>query len=864
MTAATWPELPDLFDALESLPTDAREQKLRELQGDEALVRELRSLLAAHDRVGDRFATPAAALLGWNAPTAAPRERHAGEILGAYEVVRRVGQGGMGTVYEAVRRDDTQQRVALKTVGRSARGRSLTSRFANERRILASLQHRNIASLFDAAVSDDGVPYFIMEFVDGTPIDRYCTTHRLALADRLRLFRQVCGAVQHAHTRLVVHRDLKPDNILVTSDGTVKLLDFGIAKLIDVDAQQLTRTAAGDTPLTAAYASPEQLRGEEMGTATDVYSLGVLLTKLLTGVTPFHDVSPVSRFYDAVNRLPAPAPSSLLADGLERDLGVPAHRLADQVRGELDAIVLMALRKEPERRYASVEALNLDIQRFLEGMPVAARPDTTLYRVRKFVQRQRVLVTGVAIALVAIGIGTTTAVRERAKARQSAVRATRIAEFLQDILGANVVFGSAPRRLSTERQTLREVLDSAASRLPIRFSDDPDARTSLHALFGNAYYSEGEQAKALVQYDSALAIAQRQHGAASEEVATLLTLRAATVSELRPDSALPTVQHALTLLGQHGTPDTAAHFVLALRTLANIQSSTGQIAAAESTLNRVLVIERRRGAIAQHGLGLVLGSIGMAQHNRGAFDSAEVSMRAAVAAFDATHVPSYELAMQLYSLSTHLISKGKSADALPLLVRARDMARRTLPPGTPLIMQLGITLADVQSALGDTASAHREARAALAMIPALADGSAVQGFITQWWYARMLRREQSWPEAEAAARVQFKSGRVVAAAFPHYFSDSYWLLGAVLSDVGKYDEAAPLLQQSVSIAETRMGPTTPRVLRGRRDLAVLALRRGDRDAADALLAELPAATADSARRMGEPVAGTVRRRTVRR
>ena len=456
MTATSRAQVDDLFDVLQELPTEEREQRLAEMRADAPIVAELRSLLAAHDSVGDRFSTPAATLLGWNAEGPQARELHAGDVLGAYEVLRRIGEGGMGTVYEAVRRDDTRQRVALKTVGRGTRGAAVISRFANERRILASLQHRNIAALYDAAVTDDGVPYFIMEFVDGIPIDRYCNERDLPLHERLRLFRQVCGAVQHAHTRLVVHRDLKPDNILVASDGTVKLLDFGIAKLIDPGANEFTRTAAGETPLTVAYASPEQLRGDEVGTATDVYSLGVLLTKLLTGVTPFHDVTPITRFYDAVNNAPAPAPSALGADG--RNGGVPLHRLAAGLRDELDAIVLMALRKEPERRYGSVDAFTADVQHFLDGRPVAARPDTTFYRVRKFVQRQRVLVAGVAVALVAIGAGTTTAVIERAKARQSAARATRISEFLQDILGANIVFGAAPRRLSTERQSLREVL----------------------------------------------------------------------------------------------------------------------------------------------------------------------------------------------------------------------------------------------------------------------------------------------------------------------------------------------------------------------------------------------------------------------
>jgi tetratricopeptide (TPR) repeat protein len=263
----------------------------------------------------------------------------------------------------------------------------------------------------------------------------------------------------------------------------------------------------------------------------------------------------------------------------------------------------------------------------------------------------------------------------------------------------------------------------------------------------------------------------------------------------------------------------------------------------------VLDIERRRGAAGLFGIGRAMGAIGMAQHNRGAFDSAEVAMRASVEAYELLNRPTVELVSQLYSLSTHLISKGKVAEAQPVLQRALEIAPRALPSNHALVMQLGMTLADVKSVLGDTAAAHRDARKALALIPSLPDGTAVQVFITQWWYARMLRREQQWSDAEAAGRTQFESGKRVVAAFPHYLSDSYWLLGAILSDVGKYAESEQLLRESVTIATTHFGAESPRARRGMRDRAVLALRRGDRQGAEVLLSQLPGSTADSARQL---------------
>ena len=841
--SASWPVVVDLFNKLCDLPPAERQARLATLGEQSAdTLEELRTLLAAHDSVGERFSQPASALLNAPVPEESVPEIVPGTVLGAYEIVRRIGEGGMGTVYEAIRRDDTRQRVAIKTIGRASRRSDLLTRFANERRILASLQHKNIAALYDAAVTPEGVPYFVMEFVDGLPIDVWCNAQKLSVRDRLALFRQVCSAVQHAHAKLVVHRDLKPDNILVTPDGTVKLLDFGIAKLLDTATIDWSRTTTGYAPLTAAYASPEQLRGDAVGTATDVYSLGALLHRLLTGVTPFARVHPVSQFFEAVMHTQAAPPSELVSASAADSMGVSVARLRAELEGEIDAVVLMALRKEPERRYSSAEALNADLQRYLTGRPISARPDTTLYRLRKFVGRQRTLVTALALATIAIASATTVAFVQRA-------RAQRISFFLRDILTAGSVSRGATRRLSAERLTLPELLDSAAVRLPSQMIDDPEARASLHTMIGMAYMEQSERSKGITQIDSAIVIWDKMGRMNSKDAATLLMLRGEATSELRPDSARTYIERALAIFAAVQTPDTTTEYARAWRDLAYVQSAVGEIAAAESTFHRVIALERKRGTAGKYGLALALGNIGMAQHNRGSLDSAGASMRESIKAFDdAGTAASAEETSQLYSLATHLISRGRQQEALPYLQRAKLMAVRALPPNSALFMQLGITLADVQSFLGDTAAAHREAGEALAMIPHLPDGSIVQAFITEWWFARMLRREQNWKIAEVAARQQFASGVTAAASFPHYLSDSYWLLGVTLSDVGKYAEAEPLIRQSITIAETKIGPTTPRALRGRRDLAVLLLRNGRAAEAAPILAALSPLTADSARR----------------
>ncbi|MEZ5291340.1 MAG: protein kinase [Vicinamibacterales bacterium] len=390
-----------VFDGAADLPLDARDAYLDDAcAGDPALRARVSRLLAAQARLTSFLERPAAAV---------PRaEASQGRRFGPYEVVREIGRGGMGAVYLARRVDRQFERdVALKVVPAAPAGSAGGWRFHQEQRILARLTHPNIAQLYDAG-SDDGVAWVVMELVDGVPIDRHCRDARLPLRDRLALAATVCDAVQFAHQNLVVHRDLKPSNILVTHDGQIKLLDFGIAKLLDGDDAVLDSTRPGAQPLTPQYAAPEQVLGETVTTSTDVYALGLLLYELLTGRRAQALASPG---YDEIVQVVCrtePARASLAV--LETDLaaaGLPApvDRLRRELQGDLDTIVAKALAKIPERRYSSATDLAADLRRYLAGHPIAARPDSAAYRVRLFVRRHTVPVALAFTAVLALAAG---------------------------------------------------------------------------------------------------------------------------------------------------------------------------------------------------------------------------------------------------------------------------------------------------------------------------------------------------------------------------------------------------------------------------------------------------------------------------
>jgi serine/threonine protein kinase len=410
---------PERWERVKQLVGDAMTLEAREresfvdriCQGDSELQREVRSLLSFHDQAGTDFLNGSPVDLEHG--TSATQARAQRQRIGPYAITEEIGRGGMGEVYRAVRADGQYTKeVAIKLVqGGSG---ALLERFRNERQILASLDHPNIARLHDGGSTDGGVPYLVMELIEGIRIDEYCEQHRLSVNERLRLFLQVCDAVQFAHQRLIIHRDLKPGNILVTADGVPKLLDFGIAKIVEVEPEgsQGESTLTLFRLLTPQYASPEQVRGEPITTASDVYSLAVVLYELLTGRSPYpkassapHEAARAACEYEPLKPSTVVRSGKNLAHTSNDDSGkeyvVAPDKLRRQLKGDLDNIVLKALRKEPQRRYASVEQFAADIRRNLAHLPIVARKDTAGYRASKFVTRHKAGVTaGAAVALI--------------------------------------------------------------------------------------------------------------------------------------------------------------------------------------------------------------------------------------------------------------------------------------------------------------------------------------------------------------------------------------------------------------------------------------------------------------------------------
>jgi non-specific serine/threonine protein kinase/serine/threonine-protein kinase len=483
MTVERWAQVKEvLYAVLELEPAQRSAYLDRVCVNDPLLRQEVESFILSHSQLDTDF-LKTISLEGANFQASEATHSLVGRSIGPYRIVEEIGVGGMGEVYRAVRADDQYKKeVAIKVVRRGFDTDSGLRRFKAERQILASLDHPNIARLLDSGSTEDGLPYVVMELVEGKPIDEYCDGHNLSLIERLQLFRMVCAAVQYAHQHLVVHRDLKPGNILVTEEGVPKLLDFGIAKLLSPEmfAQPLDRTATLMRVMTPDFASPEQVRGELITTASDVYSLGVVLYRLLTGCSPYkitseapHEIareiceSEPPRPSVAITRVEEPVGS----DRAPGQMTSPVHSRAQETRrlrrrlaGDLDNIVLMALRKEPQRRYASVAQFSDDIRRHLENIPVIARGDNARYRTAKFISRHK---TGFAAALavaVTLLVGIAVTLREAHVARVERVRAEQRFKDVRELANSDLfelhdaieqLPGSAPVRNRVIQRALK-------------------------------------------------------------------------------------------------------------------------------------------------------------------------------------------------------------------------------------------------------------------------------------------------------------------------------------------------------------------------------------------------------------------------
>jgi non-specific serine/threonine protein kinase/serine/threonine-protein kinase len=512
MTPSDWQRVKEAFQTMLGLASEERANFLKSFKKTEPhLFDELESLLHHHDEPQSFLEDPD--LLTTHLLQEEDLNLWLNREIGPYRVISKLGQGGMGSVYRAIRVDDHYlKNVAIKVVRTGFATKPYLRRFKSERQILASLNHPNIAHLLDGGTTEEGLPYLVMEFIEGKPIDDYCDQHNLHTSQRLRLFLRVCAAVEYAHQNLVIHRDLKPANILVTNDGTPKLLDFGIAKLLDPELYFQTAEADGTMAraMTPEYASPEQVRGDPITTASDVYSLGVVLYRLLTGHPPYvlSGANPIGWAQTILETEPT-RPSEVIdrpaeinePDGRARQVtpeeiahsrdGRPAA-LRRRLRGDLDNIVLMALRKDPARRYGSVEQLANDIRRALDGQPILARPDTIFYRTGKFAKRHRIPLAAVALILISLTIGIVVAVRQ---ARIAEIQRMLAEQRFNDIrsVSHDLIFDvhDSIQHLAGATSARKLIVQDALRYLNVLSKDSPE-NIPLQAEIATAYEKIGD------------------------------------------------------------------------------------------------------------------------------------------------------------------------------------------------------------------------------------------------------------------------------------------------------------------------------------------------------------------------------------
>jgi serine/threonine-protein kinase len=567
-----------IFDAAVDLPADQQSAAVERACGaDEVLRAEVLSLLRAY-RSDSPLESPAAAIA---APLFEPSARAASDRIGPFRIVREIGRGGMGHVLLGERADGQfEQRVAIKLIQHGSAG--VVRRFLEERRILALLEHPNIARLVDGGLTSDGLPYFAMELVDGEPIDRYCESRHLPLDARLELFARVCDAVAYAHQHLVIHRDLKPSNILVAADGQVKLLDFGIAKLLG-DAQGDDLTGTGLSPMTPQFAAPEQIRNASISTATDVYSLGVLLYLLLTGERP----------YDLRGKPPTDVERIVCVDVPPKPSSRAAGALARRLRGDLDLIVMTALQKDEQRRYQSPATLAHDLQRFLQGRPILARPDTARYRFGKFVRRNRTAVavaTATAAALVGATVFSIAQMREARRQQREAVRAAQRATALSEL--QTVLAGDA-RDPDGRPLPPAGRIAMAEGVIERRFGSDPSLAASLMVDLSGRYVETGNLKAQRAMLGKARTIARKANLGAEVALAACWRANSYWLEDLL-DSARADVAEGKAALARDAYRDHEAE-ATCLEAEGKLLQATGQPDSGIALLKRAVAVEDEPG-----------------------------------------------------------------------------------------------------------------------------------------------------------------------------------------------------------------------------------------------------------------------------
>jgi serine/threonine protein kinase len=724
MEAERWKLVDDLLQSALDLAPERREEFLAQACGDDAeLTGEINSLLTSHRRAGDFLERPAVeiaarALAADTAPWLS--QPLVGQVVSHYRILKMVGRGGMGSVWLAERCDGRfERKVAIKFIHFAVLDAAGAERFKREGAILGKLSHPQIAELIDAGLTPTGEPFLVLEYVEGHPIDEYCDDNKLSVDARIHLFLDVLSAVAHAHRNLIVHRDIKPTNVFIRIDAQVKLLDFGIAKVLAGDAAPAQLTGELTRVLTPQYAAPEQLTGEAITTATDIYLLGILLFVLLTGKHPTgagpHSPADLVK---SITETQARLASHAVASANDTDLAEKRHATSDTLqrllRGDLDTIIAKTLKKKPEERYASVTALADDLRRYLKHEPISARPDTLTYRLQKYVRRHRLGVAVVAalVALV-VGFAVTQAVELRRITRERD-RADRIANFMTGVFKV-----SDPNERVGDKVTAREVLDRAAKDIDSSLSNDPDLQSQMMRVMGRAYLNMGlfSRAQGLFErsiqlggsfdalrdrgslqamHDLAWALAQRGQLAEAEKLERrLLDIQRRVMGPDHNDTLGTMGELAFTLCQEgncaeavkinrevfekqkHSLGPDAYATLITMDNLAGMLHDSGQMK--ESMALQQDSVERHLRIFGPKNIGTINSMLNLSelQRDTGQDDAAIKTLNGLMEIEQRVLDPDQgEIAASRYDLASLFVRKGKAAEALTLLDKAIDH----LPP----------------------------------------------------------------------------------------------------------------------------------------------------------------------------------------
>ncbi len=833
--AAAWEKVKELAVSASELSPEARYAFLESACGADAeLRREAESILACSD-AAPVFLQGSAAETMADLLEPARAQSLIGRRVGAYELTELVAAGGMGAVYKARRADgEFEKTVAVKLLKHRLITTDMVGRLRSERQTLATLDHPNIAKLLDGGVSEDGLPYLVMEYVAGLAITRHCDEHRLTTSQRLLLFRRVAGAVQYAHQNLIVHRDLKPGNILVTPEGEPKLLDFGIAKMLSGSQKRDAAGAeASDRMMTPEYASPEQIRGEFVTTRSDVYSLGVILYEMLTGHRPylFKDRSR-SGIERAITEQSPDKPSTVITrvvevprtDGSTRRLTpelvsatreATPNRLRRRLAGDLDVIIMTALHKEPEQRYASVEQLSEDIGRHLTGLPLAVRRGSTAYRAARYLARNAKLIAAFALFFLVLVCGWIVTYRgwqaevlardeadaARRTAERAAMKAAQSNTFLQDMLSS-----VDPKRAEGGELTVRELLDTAAVRLDEGALDaQPEAEADVRIALGASYRELGLFRPALAQLDIALKLTEALPGGGDHpervaagarggrKLAELLNARGLLFKALgRYTDAEQCYQKALAVLEESAEPDDAGAAEI-MNNLGVVLRKNGRWEEAESLYREALDVRRRLHGDEHRDVATTMTNLAAVLKNRGEIGEAESLYRQALGVFRGLADDPLRVASCLNNLALLLAESGRHEEAEAMMREAVELERRVYGDGHP----------DVATGLHNLAVA--------------------------------LRRQDKLDEAESLYRQALEIRREVLGGDHPHLAFTCNNLAELLAARGRFEEAERLCREALEIRERVLPEAHPDVAGSLFVLGLIEVSRGDAAAAEPAL-----------------------------